>query len=133
MNTSYLFPEERVIDTFQKVWLETSDRIDKAFSKSLIYLDSGWMLFTNMRIIYQGKKFLFPIDRIAFIGRHRLRGKFGMGEGYIRVDALDPSNQMQTYFFLGGGVWIWTIKRRTNELLGRMMAWNENVGRQTNY
>jgi hypothetical protein len=131
MSGSYLFPEEQVLDTFQKVWFETPDRVDKVFSKAMIYLDSGLMVFTNMRIIFQGKKFLFPIDRITFIGRHDVPGRFGMGEGYIRVDALDPTSRIQTYFFLGGGYWIWTVKRRSNELLGRMIAWNENVGRHT--
>ncbi len=131
MNSFYLFPEEQVIDTFQRVWFETSDRVDNVFGKALIYLDSGWMVFTNMRIIYHGKKFLFPIDKIMFVGRHDVPGRFGMGEGYIRVDALDPSNRIQTYFFLGGGYWIWTVKKRTNNLFGRIIWWNENIGRHT--
>ena len=131
MSGSYLFPEERVLDTYHKVWFESAERIDRLLTRGAIYSDSGWMVFTNMRIIYHGRKFLFPIDKIVFLGRHPVPGKIGIGEGYIRVDAFSPTNRVETYFFMGGGVWIWTIKRRSNELFGRMIAWNENVGRHT--
>lgn len=127
MNTSYLFPEERVIDTFHKVWFETPDRVDKVFTKAVIYLDSGWMVFTNMRIVYHGRKFLFPIERIVFVGRHKIPGKIGMGMGYVRVDALDPSNHIQTHFFAGGGAWVWTVARRSDELYRKIVTWNENI------
>ena len=127
MNLPYLFPEERVLDIFHRVWFETPDRVNKVFSKAMIYADTGGLVFTNMRLVYQGRKFFFPIERITLVGRHKIPGKIGMGMGYVRVDALDPSNYIQTYFFTGGGNFVWTVARRSDELYGKIVTWNENI------
>lgn len=127
MNPPYLFPEERVLDIFHKAWFESPDRVNKFFSKAVLFIDTGSLIFTNMRLIYQGKKFFFPIEKITFIGRHKIPGKFGMGQGYVRVDAVDPANYIHSYFFAGGGTWVWTVARRSDELFGKIIAWNENI------
>jgi hypothetical protein len=127
MHLPFLLPGEMVLDTFPKVWLETPDRINRVFSKAMIYTDSGSMLFTSFRIIYQGTKFFFPMEKITFVGRHKVPGKIGMGQGYVRLDTPDPAGMIQTIFFLGGGSFVWTVGRRSDELYGKIVSWIENI------
>ncbi len=128
MHFPYLMPGEQVVDVFYKVWLETPDRVDKLFTKFLIYNDRGILVFTNIRIIFQGAKYFFPMQILSNVSRHRMPGKVGTGEGYVRIDSLNPHGQLQTLFFAGGGMWVWSVARRSDELFRKVIAWKQRFG-----
>lgn len=125
MNSPYLTPGEQVVDVFNHAWLETPDRVDKVFTKLMVFSDRGTMVFTNKRIIFHGRRYFLSIEMITYVGRHKIWFKIGTGKGYVRIDALNRFGQIQTFFFAGGGAFVWNIARRSNELYQKIIAWKE--------
>jgi hypothetical protein len=98
-----------------KIWYETADRVNRAFTRLLVFSDRGKFHLYPDRIIYSGRKLKIEMNNIQMISLHN-PGFATKWVPYIRIDHIDNSGVLRIDFFMRGAWTIFTASKETKRL-----------------
>ncbi len=102
------------------VWFEKSDRVDKAFTRLMVYSERGNLILRPQEIVYFGKKINFVMNPLKEISLYEPKHFATKGVPYIKIDYIDPQNKQQTAYFIKGAITTFKAKKETEKLYQKL-------------
>jgi len=104
-----------------KVWYETPERVDKSFTRLVVYSDKGKFVLRLNEIIFIGNKTNFTIKKIQNISLYEPKKFATKGIPYIKIDYNDEQDNAKSAYFIHGAFSIFTAKEKTNQLYQKLL------------